>query len=222
MRKNATIMMLSIIFLSSAFVLHQTMGQSTATISVQTVQNQDGTYTTNITVSDVTGLFAWQIGLFYKSSILSVARAVEGPFLNSDGEQTTFILSNNSTNHYNATYGYVLMADSRTYPWVGINGSGTLATVTFNVVASGTSPLHLDISSAFATELDDASGNSIPFTAVDGVVNAVPEFPSLAIVPLFMMATIVSLVALRRWKKTSAGAKQLHVLALRWESLKSD
>lgn len=207
MLKNVIIVVLSIIFLSSAFSLHQAMGQPTATVSVQTVQNQDGTYSANITVSNVTDLYAWSVGLYYQSSLLNATQAVEGPFLEAGGAEPLFILAN-FTDRYNSTNGYVLMSCARPYPFLGVNGSGTLATVTFRAVGTGFSVMHIDTSGPFLTELDDSNGNPMPYAAVDGEVNVIPEFPSLAILPLFMIATIVSLVALRRWKMTGGKPKQ--------------
>jgi len=207
MEKSVIIVVLSVIFLSSAFALHQAMGQPTAIVGVQVVQNQDGTYSANITVSNVTDLYAWNVGLYYKSSVLNATQAVEGPFLKAGGAEPLFIRAN-FTDRYNSTDGYILMSCARPNPFLGINGSGTLATVTFNAVGAGSSVVHIDTSGPFPTELDDSNGNPISYTAVDGQVNVIPEFPSLAILPLFMIATLVSLVAFRRWKMTSAKPKQ--------------
>lgn len=207
MRKSVVIVVLSIIFLSSAFAVHQAMGQSTATVSVQTVQNQDGTYSANITVSNVTNLYAWQVGLYYPSSFLNATQAVEGPFLEAGGAQPLFILAN-FTDRYNSTDGYILMSCARPYPFLGINGSGTLATVTFRAVGTGYSVVHIDTSGPFLTTLDDPNGNSIPYFAVDGTLNVVPEFPSSAILPLFMIGTLISLVAFRSRKITHTKPKQ--------------
>jgi hypothetical protein len=207
MRKSVIIVVFSIIFLSCAFALHQATGQPTAIVGVQSVQNQDGTYSANITVSNVTDLYAWNIGLYYQSSVLNATQAVEGPFLKAGGAEPLFILAN-FTDRYNSTNGYILMSCARPYPFLGINGSGTLATVTFKAIGTGSTVMHIDTSGQFVTELDDSNGNPMPYTAIDGLVNVIPEFPSLAILPLFMIATLLSLVAFRRWKTTGAKPKQ--------------
>lgn len=204
MWKNAIIVVLSIIFLSSAFPLHQAMGQPTATPSVQltatSVLNQDATFSTNITVSNVTDLYAWQVSLYYKSSVLNGTRVDEGPFLKAEGAATGFIISN-FTDNYNPTQGYILIACARLGNVKGLNGSGTLATLTFKAVGTGSDVLQIGTTGPFSTELDDSNGNPMPFTVVD-------EFPALAILPLFMIATLVSLVAFRRLKMTRAKLKQ--------------
>ena len=203
MRKTVIILVLSIMFLSSVFALHQVMGQPTATVSVQTVQNQDGTYLANITVSNVNDLYGWQVSLYYPSSILNGTQVVEGPFLKAEVSSTYFLISN-FTNNYNATYGWILVTCTCLGNVPGVSGSGTLATVTFNTVGTGSAVLHIDKT---GTQLEDSNENLLPFATVDGEVSVVPEFPSLAILPLFMIATLVSLIAFRKWKVNGAKPK---------------
>jgi hypothetical protein len=203
MWKNVIIAVLSIIFLSSAFPLHPAMGQPTATPSVQltttSVLNQNDPFSTNITVSNVTDLYAWQVSLYYNSSVLNGTHVDEGPFLKADGADTGFIVTN-FTDNYNTNQGYILIACAR-LSLTGANGSGTLATLTFKAVGTGSDVLQIGTTGPFSTELDDSNGNPMPFTVVD-------EFPALAILPLFMIATLVSLVAFRRLRMTRAKPKE--------------
>jgi len=208
MWKKIVIVVLLSIFLSSVFALHQAMGQTTAIINVQTFQNQNGTYSANITLSNVFDLYAWQISLYYQSSVLNGTQAVEGPFLKSGSPQGTFFILSNFTDNYNATYGYVLMSCARLGATGGTSGGGTLATVTFKAKGTGSSVVHIDTTGPFLTTLDDPNGNSIPYFAVDGTLNVVPEFPSSAILPLFMIGTLISLVAFRSRKITHTKPKQ--------------
>lgn len=192
------------------------MGQSTATVSVQltttSVLNANDTFSINITVSNVIGLAAWQVVLFYPSTVLNGTQVDEGPFLMTGGS-TTFMV-NPFTDNYNATYGILIVGDTLLSN-ANVSGSGTLATVTFKAVATGPCVLHLDTTGLYGgivTELDDGTNglivNEIPFKTVDGQVTVVPEFPSLAMPALFMIATIVSLVAFRKWKIRGAKPKQ--------------
>jgi hypothetical protein len=202
MWKNAIIAVLSIIFLSSAVPLHQAMGQPTATPSVQltatSVLNQDVTFSTNITVSNVTDLYGWAVSLYYKSSVLNGTHVDEGPFLKAEGASTYLIVSN-FTDNYNSTHGYMYVSCTRLGYVAGVNGSGTLGTLTFKAVGTGSDVLQFDTTGPLSTELYDSNGNPIAF---------IDEFPSLAILPLFMIATLVSLVAFRRLKMTRAKTKQ--------------
>lgn len=206
MRKTVIIMVLSIMFLSSTFALHQAMGQPTTTLSVQTVQNQEFTYSANITVSNVTDLYGWQVSLYYPSSLLNGTQVEEGSFLKAEGANTYFIISN-FTDNYNATYGWMLVTCTRLGNVAGASGSGTLATVTFRTLGTGSAVLHIDTTGKWNTELEDSNGNLVPIATVDGEVSVIPEFPSLAILPLFMIATLVSLIAFRKWKMNGAKPK---------------
>jgi hypothetical protein len=205
MWKNAIIVVLSITFLFSAFPLHQAMGQPIATASLQlsttSVLNQDVTFSTNITISNVTDLYGWGVSLYYDSSVLNGTSVDEGPFLKANGVSTYFIVTN-FTDHYDSTHGYMYVSCTRLELVAGVNGSGTLATLTFKAVGTGSDVLHFGNSAGavpLTTELFDSNGNSIPF---------IDEFPALVILPLFMIATLVSLVAFREWKTSGAKPKQ--------------
>jgi hypothetical protein len=208
MLKKAAIVVLFIMFLSSTFPLHQTMGQPETTVSVQPEKtsglNQGDTFSTNITVSNVTNLYAWQFYLYYQSSVINGTYVNEGPFLKAENVSTYFFVSN-FTDNYNATHGLIYVSCTRIGHMTGANGSGALATVTFKAISAGASVLHLDT----VKLLDSAEpyGNLIPFTLVDNEVTVVSEFPSPAILPLVMIATLVSLVAFRRRKVPGAKPK---------------
>jgi hypothetical protein len=168
-------------------------------------------FTVNVTVENVENLFAWQVALYYPSSVLNGTQVDEGPFLKVGGSTNFMIV--NFTDTYNATYGYLLVGDVLLGA-LTVNGSGTLATVTFKAIGAGPCALNIDTTDKlFPTQLldlnpDNIPPNNIPFTTVDREVTIVAEFPSLAILPLFMIATIVSLVAFRKWKMTGAKPKQ--------------
>lgn len=213
MWKNVVIVVLSIIFLSSAFPLHQAMGQQAATVGVQLSTtsglNPTDTLSANITVSNVIDLYGWQVSLYYKSSVLSGIHVDEGPFLKDHGATSELIVSN-FTDYYNATYGigYLLVACSLLASDAGVTGGGTLATVTFTVVGAGSCVLHIETTGQYGTELESSTENLMPYTTVDGELTAIPEFPSFTILPLLMIATLVSLAAFRKWKMTGAKPKQ--------------
>ena len=212
MWKKATIVVLSIMFLSSAFPLHQAMGQPPTTVSVQMAKtsgfNRGDTLSANVTIANVIDLYAWQFYLYYQSSVLNATSVVEGNFLKATGVDTVYI-TREFTDNYNATYGRMFVECTRWGNVKGVDGSGTLATVTFKAVGAGPSVLHLDT----VKLIDSASpfGNLIPFTLVDNEVTVVPEFPSLVILPLFMIATLVSLVAFRRRRSIDTSCPKLTV-----------
>jgi heme/copper-type cytochrome/quinol oxidase subunit 2 len=89
----------------------------------------------NITVSEVANLGAWDVQLYFPNSLLSAINVSEGPFLEQAG--STLFLPINATNSYNATDGEVRAADTLTGNVTGANGSGTLATITFEALSGG-------------------------------------------------------------------------------------
>ncbi len=163
------------IFLSFLLPLHQGTGleSQTTTLSVEPTHNfglnVGDTFSVNITVSNVTDLTAWQFRLYYKSAVLNGTSYEEGPFLKSGGANTFFYVVN-FTDNYNATDGLAFFACAQLAPGEpvpGVNGTGTIATITFHVINGGGSILHLD-----DTILDDSADppNHIPHTLIDGDV----------------------------------------------------
>lgn len=63
----------------------------------------------------------------------------------------------------------VTFTDTRlTVPASGVTGSGTVATINFTVIGSGSSVLHLDPSGFIPTKLIDSNAHTMPYTLVDG------------------------------------------------------
>jgi uncharacterized protein (DUF2141 family) len=119
----------------------------------------------NISVTDVANLTCWQFTLCFLKAILNCTNVAEGPFLKS--VNATFF-GENITNNYNSTNGEVeayctLLANNSV-----ANGNGVLATVTFNALSAGDSPLNLS-----DTVLGDQNIPSQPIahTDVDGTVH---------------------------------------------------
>ena len=172
MWKKLIFILLSIIFLYSAFPLHQAVGQPTTVVSIQPANNAGLTlgeaFSVNLTVSNVVDLAGWQLTLYYQSTVINVTGFQEGDFLLTGGEQTIFQEVDFQPN-YNATTGLITLGDVRiTPPQPGVNGSGTLATISFTVIGSGGSVLHLDDGPVYVNKLFDHKNHLIHFTSVDG------------------------------------------------------
>jgi hypothetical protein len=172
--KKILLAVLTVIFLSSLLPLHPGIGLAspTTTIGVEPRYNFglniDDTFLVNITVTDVIDLAAWQLALYYESAVLNGTNYAEGPFLKSGGANTFFFVVN-FTDNYNATHGQAFFACAIYNPGggvlPGVDGTGTLASISFKVIGGGGSILHLD-----DTILDDSAEppNHIPHTLVDG------------------------------------------------------
>ena len=186
MWKKVLFILIPLIFLSSILPLHEALGQA-ATISVQPATSfgltAGQTFQINLTVSSVTNLAAWQCNLYFDPTVLSTptffstndnqfhANVTEGPFLETGAlGQTLFdayFFPAPST--YNDTYDIITLYEARlTLPATGVTGSGTVATINFTVIGSGSSILHLDPSGFLPTKLVGSNNNLIPYTLVDG------------------------------------------------------
>lgn len=89
-----------------------------------------GTFKVHIKVHDVTDLYAWQAVIFANSSELVFVDAVEGEFMQKNAPQgTTFVFADEQSNPH--TPNIVLVGNSLLGDISGVNGTGTLATLTF-------------------------------------------------------------------------------------------
>jgi hypothetical protein len=174
MRKRVLSILFPMVILAFALPLHQAAGQPTATVSVEPIDSfglsVGDIVTINVTVSNVIDLAAWQFTLYYQPAVLNGTSVAEGSFLASTGDPT-FFSTLQLTDNYNATYGAVSAFDL-IMNGTGVDGNGTLATVTFKAVGRGPSVLIFDLTGTFQTKLIDSSpgaGNLIPFTAVGGL-----------------------------------------------------
>ena len=113
----------------------------------------------DINVENVTDLYGFEFKLSYDTTILDATNITEGPFLKSGGP--TFI----AKMEINETTGTIWVAITLYEVEKGVDGSGTLVTITFEATALGDSPLHL-----YDTILGDSYGNPIPHSTKDGIV----------------------------------------------------
>ena len=167
------IILLAILFLAVPLNLVHAAAATVQIIPSTTAVDTGESFTVNLTVTGVTNLAVWEFRLFYLNSVLNCIGADEGPFLEEGGNSQYFTL--NITNSYNATYGCVLLGSTLIGAVPGVNGTGTLATVTFQAMSSGDTPLHFDNDPIWNFLLDSTPPprNPIPYTTVDGAVQVV-------------------------------------------------
>jgi len=101
------------------------------------------TVTVNIKVSNVNDLYGWQAGLTFNPDVLNCTGYYEGEFLKRAGVDTWFAKPSYLP-HFNNTEGiaYLHFCTLQGAPR-GVNGSGQLAYLTFKVIGTGISDLHL-------------------------------------------------------------------------------
>ena len=119
-------------------------------------------FTINISVTEVTNLNSWQFKLYIKKAVLETNDTLieEGPFLSQNGAYPTEL-----TKNYDGLYWNVGCHIST--PGVGVNGSGTLASITFKVLKEGESNIALT-----ETKLWNPAINPIDHTHKGGYFNS--------------------------------------------------
>jgi len=121
----------------------------------------------NITVNDVTDLYLWMFRLRWNNTVLQLNSIEEGRI----DEATCSLLG--------------------AVPWV--DGSGTIATLNFTCLSMGDSALEFWEEAPHyepATDLLDSNLDSIPHTATAGAVDVIPEFSSVILTAVFLLATL--------------------------------
>ncbi len=168
MKKLALSLLFVAVMLASLIMINPTHASVTPTITVDPATQQfpsaqvGNTIQVNITISNVQNLWAWGIDLIiYNPTILNLTSVAEGPFLQESGQQTLFIAD--YTAYYSENYGYINQTnDIIDSSYTGVNGSGVLATLGFQVLSIGTSQIDFT-----PPNLRDSSQNPITCNAVN-------------------------------------------------------
>lgn len=121
-------------------------------------------FTVNISIYRATSVYGYEFKLYYNSTLLNGTSVDEGPFLKSAGN--TIFNTTDFNDYYNSTHGRLSIYCLLIGPKPGVNGSGTLTTITFQ-----TKPFKgLSILDLTETQLSDPSANSILHSVIDGTV----------------------------------------------------
>jgi hypothetical protein len=144
--KNAVAMVI-IIAVFSISLMKPVRADGTPTIRINPASQElpdtivGQTFGVNITINDVTDLWAWKVRLNWNPQILNITNVQEGPFLQSAGN-TLFIWSGLGATTINQ--GYIREISCNLLVATGASGSGVLATLTFKVLAAGTSDITIN------------------------------------------------------------------------------
>jgi len=118
------------------------------------------TFTVNITVCDVENFYGWSAGMNFNASVLRCLGFEEGPFLKQGGATISVSGTIDNENGTISPYGYSSTGTG------GVNGTGVLASITFEVIGLGDSYLNLtdvDLIKIVGGEIE-----CIPFEAING------------------------------------------------------
>lgn len=127
-------------------------------------------FTLSIRIEDVADLHTWQVGLYFDASVLSFTNVSEGDFLRKGGKTTYGYVYADEVGD-----GYVMFTWS-TEGMFWESGSGTLATVDFEVLQKGESRLNITNYDTTLIKMNPPPippggepQEEIPFTPVDGL-----------------------------------------------------
>ncbi len=191
-----------------AFLLFlPSQARSAASLSLQSsasaVQVGDS-FSVQLNVSGASNLYGWQVDVFFNPSVIHVLSTSQGTFLSSGGF-TTFFLNGTLNN----TLGLVddLLA-TRLGSVLGASGNGLLATLNFQAVGPGVSPISLG-----NVVLASPSGASLPVGGLSGASVNVENPPNQSQIPTldatggcFLMLAL--LVAGSRWVRRRSPARE--------------
>jgi hypothetical protein len=152
------------------------------------VQNASQPIAFNLTITNVTGLYGWQVMIYFENTVVNFVAASEGPFLSSING--TFWVSPNVNNGFNATHGTVLLGCVFTGNVSRANGSGTLAMMTFQPVGGGNATLHIDHEDTILIDSPPPPPSIIPYTTEDAVVS-IPVFHNIAVTNVLPWKTVI-------------------------------
>lgn len=154
----AVAVMIVVAIMATYFLVNRTSSPTTLLIDPQNVQGAVGQdFTVDIKVSDVAGLYGWELKVGWNATVLEVVSVTEGAFLRARG--STFFTYNNTW----FPLGYVLVDCTLIGDTEGMNGSGVLASIQFHVKQAGNCDIRL-----YDTKLIDADEMMIAHAANGG------------------------------------------------------
>lgn len=174
------------------------------------------TLTVNIKVSDAQNLFGVDVTLNWNPSVLKLVSATpqlgveshSGGVLHESSSYPIEIVNNDASQ----TSGqYHLLATSTGSVTPSFSGSGTIATVTFNVTSIGSAGLTLEDVELSELATDRNVNLVTPSTSVDSVNPVIPEFPIATIIVLLVVlvtATVAISTKLLKNRATTYSIKK--------------
>lgn len=148
----------------------------------------------NITISGVTSLWSWKVRLNWNPNVLNFTNIDNGPFLESAG--STLFPPPPQRNGSLTEISDTLLKNS------SVSGSGTLATVTFKILAAGQSDITLNETELLGPLVGQPPNHlQIVNTVNNGKLTVLPEFQYWAFPAIILVATIpVAILAKKRLK----------------------
>jgi len=147
-------------------------------------------FTVNITVANVTAMWAWSCVVTWNSSIVNCTGTQLGPF-NSAGSSLLGVIDN--------VHGTIPKLSSFNTAEASVDGSGIVAILTFKTIALG----NVTLSVSTANYANSPDHTKYDFSSVtQAPIIVIPEFPTFLIIPLFFIITAaIAIMTKKRWMK---------------------
>jgi hypothetical protein len=179
-------------------------GQTT-TVKVQAsnlTPNVGDTITVDVTISNVQNLYGIELGLVWNPTILKVSTARS--FLGVESHPEGVLHQRVNVPEAGASQSQYHLTAFSEAPADAFSGSGKIATLTFQVLHSGQSPLSLTTTLADKPSSGDDTSESINHTDVSATINSpIPEFSTILAFVVFLILATGSLVfAKKRMRKS--------------------
>jgi len=141
---------------------------------IDTAMTPGKSFNVTLEVANVTNMYAYELKIYYKNSVLNATKAVRPPghFMEPTDPANQFIPKWEIKNNFNATHGRIWLAFTLLAPEAPKTGSGVLARITFQVVGVGSTPICLK-----DTKLADSAGSPMAHTIQDSYFSNKPPPP---------------------------------------------
>jgi hypothetical protein len=166
----------------------------------------NSTQTVDINITDVIGLFGYEMKIWYLKTIVNVtvggAVRPAGHFLEPQFDPANFLVAKWTYSYnFNDTHGMLWLSASMLAPEDARSGSGILVRITFKGIAVGSTPVVINYPGyAYPAKLANEAAVPIPCTVTNATINVIPEFLIALLLPIFAVTSLiaVSIAKLRK------------------------
>lgn len=147
----------------------------------------------SVMVSNVSDLYGYNFSLSFDASLLQAASFTEGSFLSAGGSTYFDVVGfDNTAGMISFVYGGIGT------PGAGVSGSGTLATLHFNAIGTGTSALNfIAADTTLVNSSIDPSNSTITATLVNNTLAVAAPVPE----PAHYMMLLAGLAGIAAWRR---------------------
>jgi len=196
-KKSLLIVFISMLFLN-AFATHVIAAETNVApdpLSIQIDQIGENA-TVTVKVTNVTDLYTWQFRVYFNSTILNCtsesAWLPTGHVFDGKAFMPVAAAVDSDENGTYIDYGCTLVGAAEAF-----TGNGTLCQINFTGTAEGSSALSFGPWPGTIFLLD-TNLEDITFGVTAGEIIVIPEFPTLALLSLLMILTLVATIAAER------------------------